>query len=232
MNIVEAYIKFKGQLIILISGMTGSGLTKLGKNISSDFKIKLINYKDYIVPDFQNKTKLFVDNKEEDFNNYDTDDAINWNKFMREIIKYAPSGVVVLSPSFPLDRIKKIMPDTHIHIKLSKQNLIDRRVKNNEKHLPENIIATATNKFTMPYYYATTAPEKTNIHKYINANTIAETNPDEYDEKLYDVVFDYLIVMIQKWLEYKDKKPSKLDNFNIIGNDDDRHIDSTTSLDN
>ena len=36
-NVVEAYIKLNSQLIILISGFSGSGKTLLAKNIEKDF---------------------------------------------------------------------------------------------------------------------------------------------------------------------------------------------------
>ena len=35
MNIVEAYIKFKGQLLIFVSGLSGCGKSTIGKKIAS-----------------------------------------------------------------------------------------------------------------------------------------------------------------------------------------------------
>ena len=47
MNIVEAFIKFNGQLIIFISGMPGSGKTSQAEQLSKDLKIKYIHIRDY-----------------------------------------------------------------------------------------------------------------------------------------------------------------------------------------
>ena len=43
MNILEAYIKYNGQLIIFISGLTGCGKTKLAKKLAFDYKCKILN---------------------------------------------------------------------------------------------------------------------------------------------------------------------------------------------
>jgi uridine kinase len=42
MNVAEVYNKYNTQLIIIISGLSGSGKTELANNISKLFKIKMI----------------------------------------------------------------------------------------------------------------------------------------------------------------------------------------------
>ena len=39
MNIVEKYIEVNDGMFILISGLSGTGKTKLAKNIAKDFKL-------------------------------------------------------------------------------------------------------------------------------------------------------------------------------------------------
>jgi uridine kinase len=53
MNIVEAYIKFKGQLIIFISGLPACGKLILAKTIQTDFSLKLLNQFDYYKEDYK-----------------------------------------------------------------------------------------------------------------------------------------------------------------------------------
>ena len=48
MNIVEAYIKKRKQLIILISGFSGCGKTVIAKNISKDFNISFLNLNNFM----------------------------------------------------------------------------------------------------------------------------------------------------------------------------------------
>lgn len=60
MNIVEAFIKFNGELIIIISGLSGSNKTKLSDEISRDFKIKKIDIEMFCIS--ENKNKISLDN--------------------------------------------------------------------------------------------------------------------------------------------------------------------------
>ena len=57
-NIVEKYIQNKDQLIILISGFSGSGKTLLAKNIERDFKLNFLNLNDFYKKDYINIVDL------------------------------------------------------------------------------------------------------------------------------------------------------------------------------
>jgi hypothetical protein len=215
MNIVEAYIKFKGQLIILVSGLSGSGMTHLAKSISDDFKLKLVSYKDFLKKDYDKKDSVQINNTVLETVNWDTDDVIEWDSFMKEINDNKKSGLVAVCPSFPLDKIKDLfVPDVHINIKLSKQNLLKKRLEfNKNKNLSDEDLTIMFNKFTFPYYLQTTDQSKTKITRFINANDFIDLPQDEYDEKVYDEAFSYLISSIARWLgeyhrtdEYKMKR--------------------------
>ena len=197
MNIVEAYIKFNGQLVVLISGLPGCGKTGLGKSIAREFKIKLIDQYNYYKKDYDNKTTL-PDNTT--IVNWYTDDAIDWDKFNEDINAEKKSGVVVIGVSLPEDKLS-FHPDTHIHLKISKQQCLEKRkvyLENNKDEYPEEyeLLHTPAEKLKMnllifPYYLETIKKEK--INKFININEIE-------DDKIYDEVFDYLINLIQNYL--------------------------------
>ena len=197
MNIVEAYIKFNGQLVVLISGLPGCGKTGLGKSVARDFKIKLIDQYSYYKKDYDNKTTL-PDNTT--IVNWYTDDAIDWDKFNEDINAEKKSGVVVIGVSLPEDKLS-FHPDTHIHLKISKQQCLEKRkvyLENNKDEYPEEyeLLHTPAEKLKMnllifPYYLETIKKEK--INKFININEIE-------DDKIYDEVFDYLINLIQNYL--------------------------------
>lgn len=197
MNIVEAYIKFNGQLVVLISGLPGCGKTGLGKSIARDFKIRLIDQYHYYKKDYDNKTTL-PDNTV--IVNWYTDDAIDWDKFNEDINAEKKNGVVVVGVSLPEDKLE-FHPDTHIHLKISKQQCLEKRkiyLEKNKDDYPEEyeLLNTPAEKLKMnllifPYYLETTKKEK--INKFININEID-------DDKIYDEVFDYLINLIQNYL--------------------------------
>jgi adenylate kinase family enzyme len=215
MNVVEAYIKFNSQLIILISGISGSGASELANNISRDFKIKLISYKDYIKKEDKiPHVSLAIGENTIKFINWDSDEVIEWKEFVNEISSYKQKGVVAVCSSFPKSMYEsKFSPDFHINIKLSKQNLLKRRIeyikkeKNDISKFDDNILTNIFNKYTFPYYLQSTDVNTTKITKFINANEYAESQ--EYSNKLYDEAFDYLVNMITKWLENYNQKNSK-----------------------
>lgn len=204
MNIVEAYIKFRGQLVILVSGISGSGISHLAKNISKDLKIPSISYAKYCIKDYDKKIKLPDGNE---IINWDSDDIIDWENFNKEIEEKKRTGVVAYSQSFPTKLLNKDLEvDAHINIKLSKQNLFIRRQKYIEEHKdeckelygrPQETLIY--NRLTFPYYLQSIANSK--ITKFINANEYVNLPENEYDEKLADEAFDYLMNIISKAID-------------------------------
>jgi adenylate kinase family enzyme len=237
MNVIEAYSKFKGQLVILISGMSGSGRCKLANNISRDFKIDMINHKKFFNSSYNSKVTL-PNGKE--VINWDSDDVINWESLNKEINEKKKRGVVVCGTSFPQNKID-FEADFHIHIKLSKENLTNKRQEYLEKHKNDadnqtdnSTESTLMNLFTYPYYLKTVT-DSTKIHKFINANTII-TSGEDYNNKIYDETFDYIIKFIQKWLNtYNENLTSKKiirDDLDNLDDDTSGTLSDSTDIDN
>lgn len=210
MNIVEAFIKFNKELIILISGLSGSGKTQIASFIERDFKIKKINIEEYCI---ENNDRIVTLPDGVTVKDWDHIDSYNWNKINEDIDKYKSNGVVVCGPYFLSEKMKieesKYNP-FHIHIKITKQQLIERRkeyIKNNPDKCEElqKFIDTPTetlmiNKITMPHYYEYL--EKSKIDKFINAKDI---NINE----IYDQTADFLFYKIQEFLDEYTKNIKK-----------------------
>ncbi len=202
MNIVEAYIKFNSGLIILISGLSGSGKTKLMTSIERDFKIKGINIEIFCIKE-NNKTVTLPDGVI--VKDWDHIDSYDWNKINKTINENKPKGIVVCGPYFPTDKLD-FKPDFHINIKISKQQLIQKRhdyIKNNPTKCKSllQFLDTPTetliiNKITYPHFLEYI--EKSKIDKFINAH---ELNSDQ----IYDQATDYLFNKIQSYLNDHDK---------------------------
>jgi len=190
MNIVEAYIKFKKQLIILISGLPGSGTLNLAKNIEKDFKLKLIDQNDYYILDYnvnvtlQNGITLI---------NWYNDDSIEWNKLNIDINKYKSNGLVIFGISFPKNKIDADI-DYHIHLNISKKMYMDKRKLFYEKNNQDYDIVSEklkVNQLIYPYYFESLKNNK--IDKFVDIN---ELN----DYQIYDNIFDILIDFINQYL--------------------------------
>ena len=199
MNIVEAFIKFNGELIIIISGLSGSNKTKLSDEISRDFKIKKIDIEMFCIS--ENKNKISLDNGISIID-WDNIESFDWDKINTEIIKYKNTGVVVCGPYFPTNKLK-FKPNFHIHIKIPKQQLIETRkkfIKDNPDKCPElqSIdIENLINKITYPYYLKYL--EQSKIDKYINTKEISR-------EEIYDKTAEFLFFKIKEWLSEYNKK--------------------------
>lgn len=209
MNVVEAYIKFKGHLVIYLSGMSGCGKTSIAKKISQTFKIQFLDQFSYYKENYSKKVSL-PDGSE--FINWHSDDAVDWNKFNNDIEKLTKNGVIVTGFSFPTDKIL-VQPDMHIHLITSKQICLEKRrkfIEKNKTKFPEefNMIGTNSEKLKMnqiiyPYYLAVLKRMK--VDKFININELKS-------DQIYSEIFDYIIERIQKFLYEEYPKIKKNNN--------------------
>jgi cytidylate kinase len=188
-NIVEKYTEFNGQLIILISGLSGSGKTQLGENIGRDFKLKKIDMKKFYKKDFDEKVKLANGMS---VVNYDSDGAIDWDKMNEEINNMKKDGIIVIGHVFPTDKLN-FKADYHIHLKISKQKLKTNRLEYIEKHKENGFDPESEelriNALTYPYYLG--ALKRMKMDKFIDVS-------DMSDDVVYDIIFDEIIKYIKE----------------------------------
>lgn len=207
MNVVEAYMKFNGQLIILISGLSGCGKNALAKSISKDFSIPLISRNDYRKEGYDNKFTL---KNGKEIINWNTDDSIDWDKLNKEINELKKSGIVISGFGFPKDKLK-FKTDFHLHVSISKQNCLAKRKQYLEKHkekYPDEYeefqsgqAKLKLNQLTIPYYQETV--KNSIITKFLNSNERSE-------DKVYDEAFETIINRIQEFLTKYNEKTSKM----------------------
>lgn len=198
-NIVDTYLYYKKQFIILISGLKGTYKTAIAKKLSIDLNFDFIDTCDFVDKD-KIKEITIKNNIVKDYN-----DAYNWEDIIHNINMKKNNGVVVSGEYFPPEHIKDIKFDLHIHIKLNKKNLLTKRLEYNKSHNTgydeetENLII---NKIVFPYYIKTI--EESIINKFINANDIMDKkNNKEFVFAIYEKVFDEVIFHIVEYLKYK-----------------------------
>ena len=193
MNVVDAYLKKKLQLIILISGFSGSGKTLLARQIERDFKLKFINLNSYLKEDYSKTVEVTETLKLID---WDSPDAVDWEKFNNDINENKSKGIVVSGFGFLSDKLE-FKQDFHIHLKISKEQLMKNRkefIEENKDNKLNEISDEKTqllilNKISYPHYLKYLDGLK--IDKFIIS---MEKTPDT----IYDETFDYLIGEIQK----------------------------------
>ncbi len=231
MNIVEAYKKFNGTgLIVIISGMSGSGTSVLCEKIANDFDLEFISYRYYT--NFDGNKTITINGKKK--KNWDMDESVNWDLFVKGINdkKNNKNGVVVRTVAFPKKYIEELGDNDviHVHIKLSKVNLLKKRLDYMTKNgKTDNNVDIVLNKYSFPYYVKITNNDYTRINKYVNGNSYCDLSIDDYNEKIYNDTFDYLISYVNKWLhDYENKENVDTDENDYTTSDE---IDNTTDLD-
>ena len=93
-TVVEAYIdKFK-QLIILISGFSGSGKSILSKSLGKDFKLKYLNLNNYYKENWDKESDA-IELDEHKIVDWDTPDAVDWDKLNEDVEKNKKEGLII-----------------------------------------------------------------------------------------------------------------------------------------
>jgi tRNA A37 threonylcarbamoyladenosine biosynthesis protein TsaE len=196
MNVAEVYTKYNTQLIIIISGLSGSGKTELSTNISKLFNAKLINLEHFTLKDYVNRVRL---NNGVSVIDWDNVGAYDWTKLNDTVNENKAKGIVLCGAYFPTEKLK-FTPDFHLHVKISKQKLIEFRHKYMLEHpTDENklVIDTPTetlliNQITFPYY--SKYIEQSKIDKWLNANELSA-------DVIYDNAFSYIISRIMGFIK-------------------------------
>jgi uridine kinase len=207
MNLLDEYLLTKKEVIILISGLSGSKKSLLAKEIERDLKnLKIVNLDDYcdnnkvpVIEIFGQKVK-------------DWDDVVSydWNKFNNDINKLKNKGCVVYGDSFPKDKLN-FDTDFHIHITVSKEKLVEKRrefIEKNPDQCKDMILfidklSAFINKITYSHYIENRKKSKINLWLNSDENSL---------DKMYDESFDFIMNSMKKFLdEYYSINKRKLD---------------------
>ena len=200
MNIIEAYCKVKGKLIILVSGLSGSGKTYVAKNVNNDLKLGYLDLESFRLKDFNKK--IIVTDKLSMIN-WDDLDSYDWDKFNKEVDVMKHAGVIISGVAFPTARIN-FKSDVHVHVKVKRQDLIDNRRKFIRKHPDKcekfiKLIGTPEenayiNKIVYPEYMKNI--EASHIDRFIGGNL----------EEICDQTFEFIIKRVQGYLDNHNKE--------------------------
>ena len=203
-NIIDAYLKYNKQFIIIISGLSGSNKSKICQKIATIINFMYLNTRDYIQKDKYEEKELSNKKTVKLWYNY------NWDEIIKKINENKNKGIIICGEYFPSDKLNNLYIDQHYHIKLSRQNLIKKRLEyihnSNNKEKKEEFYDDETenliiNQATYPYYLDII--QKTKINKFINVNEMIELDENEYLDKIVNIIIDNIIEYIVHYLKNK-----------------------------
>ncbi len=206
-NILDAYKKYNNQLIILISGLSGTNKSKISQQLAKELNLKYLNTRDFLNKENFKEHELSNSNKVKVYDEY------SWDKIIEKINELKSNGVLIAGEYFPSDKLGKLHIDMHIHIKLSKQNIIRKRLEyinsldeeEKKKYNNEETETLIVNQILFPNYLENL--QKSHINKFINANELIDLEEKEFIEKNLDKIFNEIIQYIIQYL--KDKNLDK-----------------------
>lgn len=120
---IKKYIENYKQLIIILSGFNGCNKHSISEKIASEFKLKIIDWKNYT--DKPHKWKY---------------DNIKWDKLNDDINLYKKDGIIIVTPIFPSNKMNFIC-DLHINYYMNKHKIakILNMTKNKNNLSPNSI---------------------------------------------------------------------------------------------
>jgi hypothetical protein len=208
MNLIEAYLKYFNQLIILLIGYPCTNKSSYAKDLSLDASLNIINLNDYLIKD-KYIEKVFTDvsnnNKEIKFKIYEDTENINWNKFNEDINNFKSSGVIIHCNFLDKEKINFDIDFAfyfYTSIKYCKEIISNNNLLNFEKkdinHYFEFVF--------IPFYsnYDQNIKNIFTVYKYFKINETS--NNDDIYNTLFDVIMNNLQSKINKKLNINTNK--------------------------
>jgi hypothetical protein len=194
MNIVEAYIKFKHQLIIMFSGLPGTGFQKLAKEFSRDLNIPSKDLNDFMKKDFEENITL---PSGKIFETTFVPNAYDWDEVNQYIAKKKGTGVILYGYFFPISSLTEAL-DFHIHLTLPKQEAMKKYLEYTKYNSVGKLIEPAKK----PEY----TKETTSEFNFDTSDTeIVDESIDE-ESKMMEETTDKITELDTETEKVKDKK--------------------------
>lgn len=191
MNILEAFIKKYGQIIILILGLPCTNKSEIAKELSFDLKLPLINLNDYLIKD-KYKEIIVKDIK---FKIYEDSDNYDWDKLNEDINKSKSTGLIIYGNFINSKKIDWDIDFSFFYSmnnNLCKKILIEKKLLEQIKDSEEKIKIYWDDIF-IPFY----EDLKTNM----KINKFYNLKENSTFKESYDSIFDYLMELIQQKLK-------------------------------
>lgn len=189
MNILEAYIKKYGQIIILIIGLPCSNKSEIAKEFNIDLKLQILNINDYLIKD---KFKE-IEYDEIKFKIYEDSDNYDWEKLNNDVNNLKSSGVILYGNNI---NSKEINFQYDFAFFYSINNNLCKKIMIENNSLKINNLENEKIYFEKIFF-----PMYDELKKNIKFDKFFNIKDNTTFEKSYDLIFDLLMKLIKKKLK-------------------------------
>lgn len=185
MNILEAFIKKYGQLIILILGLPCSNKSEIAKELQTDLKLSLLNINDYLIKD---KFKE-VEYDEIKFKIYEDTDNYDWDKLNNDVAELKSSGIILYGNYIDSNKINFKYNFAFFY---SINNNLCKKIL-----LEKNILKINDMKDEKIYFEKIFNPKYDELKKNIKFDKFYNVKDNTLFNESYDLIFNLLMELIQ-----------------------------------
>jgi hypothetical protein len=201
MNLIEAYLKYFNQLVILLIGYPCTNKSAYANDLSIDASLNVLNLNNYLIKDkFVEKTIITdsSNNKETKFKIYEHSDNIDWTKFNSDVNNLKSSGVIIHANLMDKDKLDFNIDFSfyfYSPIKYCKDNVSQNNLLNLEKKDINNYF-----EHVFIPFYSNYDQNIKNIFTIFKFFKITETSNNE---DIYNTLFDSLMTNINNNINKK-----------------------------
>jgi hypothetical protein len=185
MNILEAYLKKFGRLIILILGMPCTNKSEIAKELSVDLNIPIIKINDYLIKE------KFIEKTIDDvvYKIYEDPECFDWDSLNKDINEVKQNGIIVYGNYVSPDKLSWT-PDFSffysMNTGLCKKILLEKKLLNN---IPSDKLNKYFEKIFIPLYDI--------LKKELKINKFFNIKDNITFDKSYDELFNLLMDLIK-----------------------------------
>jgi hypothetical protein len=190
MNILEAYIKKYGQIIILVLGLPCTNKSEIAKELGLDLGLSVIKINDFLI---ENKYKEIKIN-ETKFKVYEDSDNYDWDKLNSNINELKSKGVILYGNYLNINKIDWDIDFSFFYsmnTKLCKKILTEKKMIEWEESDPQ----------THTYFENIFNPLYDELKKNLKINKFFNIKEETTFDNSYDEIFDLLMELISKKLK-------------------------------
>jgi len=189
MNILEAFIRKYGQLIILILGLPCSNKSEIAKELEIDLKLPILNINDYLIKDKYKE----VEYDKIKFKIYEDSENYDWDRLNENVNELKSTGLILYGNYIDLNKINFNYDFAFFY---SMSNSLCQKILTEKNFLKIDNVENEKIYFEKIFY-----PKYNELKSIVKFNKFYNIKENTLFDESYDLVFNLLIELIESRLK-------------------------------